>query len=60
MKLSSNDLMLTMKTSLRASSEYSDFVITCKGDTYNVHKAVVCSRSGFFKRAERFAVGKVL
>lgn len=52
--------MLTMKTSLRASSEYSDFVITCKGDTYNVHKAVVCSRSGFFKRAERFAVGKVL
>ncbi|KAF2134918.1 hypothetical protein P153DRAFT_279961, partial [Dothidotthia symphoricarpi CBS 119687] len=45
--------------SLLASGKYSDFVITCGSDTYNVHKSVVCTRSGFFERAERFAVGKV-
>jgi hypothetical protein len=45
--------------SLRASEKYSDFVITCGGKTFNVHKNVVCGRSGFFERAERFAVGKV-
>jgi hypothetical protein len=54
----SNELELK-KISLRASEKYSDFVITCGGDTYRVHKAVVCGRSGFFERAERFAVGKV-
>ena len=45
--------------SLLSSGDYSDLVITCGTDIYNVHKAVVCSQSGFFQRAERFAVGKV-
>ncbi|KAF2823014.1 hypothetical protein CC86DRAFT_299958, partial [Ophiobolus disseminans] len=40
------------------SGKYSDFVITCGTDTYNVHKSVVCARSDFFERAERFAAGK--
>ncbi|KAL5115329.1 hypothetical protein ACEQ8H_006774 [Pleosporales sp. CAS-2024a] len=44
--------------SILASGEYSDFIITCKGDVYNVHKAIVCARSGFFKRAEKFP-GKI-
>jgi hypothetical protein len=41
------------------TGKYSDFIITCNGDTYKVHKAVVCAMSGFFERAERFSVGKV-
>jgi hypothetical protein len=45
--------------SLLASGDYSDLIITCGTDTYKVHKSVVCSQSGFFKRAERFSVGKV-
>jgi hypothetical protein len=45
--------------SLLASGKYSDLVITCGGDTHKVHKAVVCTRSGFFERAERFAVAQV-
>jgi hypothetical protein len=44
--------------SLLDSGKYSDFVITCGFETFNVHKAVVCARSGFFERAERFAVGR--
>ncbi|KAF2846096.1 hypothetical protein T440DRAFT_511104 [Plenodomus tracheiphilus IPT5] len=36
------------------TSKYSDFTITCGGEIYSVHKAVVCARSGFFERAERF------
>ncbi|CAN9427199.1 unnamed protein product [Alternaria sp. RS040] len=39
---------------LLASSDYSDFTITCRSDTYRVHKNIVCERSSFFKRAERF------
>ncbi|RYN37615.1 hypothetical protein AA0119_g11868 [Alternaria tenuissima] len=39
---------------LLASGDYSDFTITCGSDTYRVHKAIVCKRSGFFERAERF------
>ena len=42
--------------SLLESGDYSDFVITCGSDTYNVHKSVVCARSEFFKRAERFGL----
>ncbi|KAL1794361.1 hypothetical protein ACET3X_007782 [Alternaria dauci] len=38
--------------------DYSDLIITCGPDTYNVHKAVVCPQSLFFKKAERFPVGK--
>jgi len=44
---------------LRDSGKYTDFVITCGDDTYDVHKAVVCARSGFFERAEQFPVGLV-
>ena len=45
--------------SLLASSEYSDMTITCGESTYKVHKAIVCSRSEFFRRAERFPGGEV-
>lgn len=47
------NMMLTLYSALK-SGKYSDFTITCGGDTYNVHKAVVCTKSGFFERAERF------
>jgi hypothetical protein len=45
--------------SLLKNGKYSDFVIVCGSDTYDVHKSVVCARSGFFEQAERFPVGKV-
>jgi hypothetical protein len=32
----------------------SDLVITCHSNPYNVQKAIVCSRSGFFERADKF------
>ncbi|RYO37466.1 hypothetical protein AA0111_g2145 [Alternaria arborescens] len=51
------ELMGTLK-SLLESDEYSDFVITCGTDTYNVHKNVVCTRAGFFKGAEGFTAGQ--
>ncbi|KZM22846.1 hypothetical protein ST47_g6010 [Ascochyta rabiei] len=38
-------------------ADYSDFTITCGVETFRVHKAIVCSQSEFFKRAERFPVG---
>ncbi|KAF2807560.1 uncharacterized protein BDZ99DRAFT_447950 [Mytilinidion resinicola] len=41
-----------------ASSNYSDLIITCGSDSYNVHKMIVCSRCDFFARAVRFSVGK--
>ncbi|KAF2023318.1 hypothetical protein EK21DRAFT_105378 [Setomelanomma holmii] len=52
-----SELMLTFK-SLFESGKYSDFVITCGSETYYVHRAVVCARSDFFERTERFAIGK--
>ncbi|KAA8626527.1 BTB domain containing protein [Pyrenophora tritici-repentis] len=45
--------------SLLITGDYSDFVITCGVDIYNVHKAIVCTQSGFFQRAERFPAGKL-
>lgn len=33
---------------------YSDLVITCGAETFNVHKLVVCSRVDFFDRAVNF------
>ena len=48
------DAFHTTFKDLLANGQYSDLVITCHGDTYNVHKAIVCSRSGFFERADRF------
>ncbi|CAN9175220.1 unnamed protein product [Alternaria alternata] len=45
---------MAMMKELLASGDYSDFTITCGSDTYRVHKNIVCKRSGFFERAERF------
>jgi hypothetical protein len=35
------------------SGAYSDFKIICGSDTYNVHKAIICPQSGFFRAACR-------
>ncbi|OAL00252.1 hypothetical protein IQ06DRAFT_347635 [Phaeosphaeriaceae sp. SRC1lsM3a] len=43
---------------LLVSGEYSDLEITCGDDSYKVHKAIVCSRSTFFRKAVNFPVGK--
>jgi hypothetical protein len=55
-----DELVATFKR-LLDSEKYTDLIITCDSDTYKVHKAVVCTRSGVFERAERFpaASGKV-
>lgn len=47
------------QVSLFALSNYSHLTITCGPDTHKFHKNIVCTRCGFFERAERFAVGKV-
>lgn len=39
---------------LRVSADYSDFQVTCGDDVYKTHKNIVCSRSEFFRNAERF------
>ncbi|CAI6077698.1 unnamed protein product, partial [Clonostachys chloroleuca] len=39
--------------SIYSSGQYSDFTITCKGKRFQVHKAIVCPRSGFFAAALR-------
>jgi hypothetical protein len=44
--------------SFLSTGNYSDLAITCGGETYNVHKVVVCSRCDFFARAVKFD-GKV-
>ncbi|KAK7224778.1 hypothetical protein V2G26_012781 [Clonostachys chloroleuca] len=41
--------------SIYSSGQYSDFTITCKGKRFQVHKAIVCPRSGFFAAALRTA-----
>jgi len=51
--------LILLSLSLLTSGDYSDFVITCGSDKYHVHKAIVCSQSDFFKKAERFPGGKV-
>ena len=50
---------LTHTVSLSLSGEYSDLIIACGPDTYKVHKAIVCSQSSFFSKAEKFPVCKV-
>ena len=37
--------------SLRFNSKYSDLQVTCNYQQWSVHKAIVCSRSGFFDGA---------
>jgi hypothetical protein len=44
-------------SSLLATGEFSDFVITCGDKTWNVHKAIVCTQSDVFAAASKF--GKV-
>ncbi|KAF3040374.1 hypothetical protein E8E11_002083 [Didymella keratinophila] len=41
---------------LRVSADYSDILVTCREDEHKVHENVVCSRSEFFRRAERFRI----
>ena len=36
---------------LLLSGEYSDMKIVTNGFTFNVHRAIVCSQSDFFKAA---------
>ncbi|PVI05400.1 hypothetical protein DM02DRAFT_668342 [Periconia macrospinosa] len=50
----SRELLLSDIKDLLTSGEYSDLTITCGDDTYKVHKAIVCKRSEFFKRAVSF------
>ncbi|THX70936.1 hypothetical protein D6D05_08435 [Aureobasidium pullulans] len=38
---------------LHKSGAYSDFKIVCGQNTYNVHKAIICPQSAFFKAACR-------
>jgi hypothetical protein len=44
-------------SSLLATGEFSDFVITCGDKTWNVHKAIVCTQADVFAAASKF--GKV-
>ncbi|KEQ73158.1 hypothetical protein M436DRAFT_46012, partial [Aureobasidium namibiae CBS 147.97] len=39
--------------SLYKNGSYSDFKIVCGTDTYNVHKAIICPQSEFFRAACR-------
>lgn len=39
--------------SLLASGQFADLVITCKDRKWAVHRAIICSRSGFFNGACR-------
>ena len=38
-------------SSLRLSQKYADLTITCNYRQWAVHKAIICSRSGFFDGA---------
>ncbi|KAH4979754.1 hypothetical protein HBH69_185290 [Parastagonospora nodorum] len=53
----SGELLTTVKN-LLDSGKYSDLTITCGDETHKVHKNIVCTRCGFFERAERFAIGR--
>ena len=38
---------------LYSSGDYSDLVISCRGEEHNVHKAIVCTQSEFVAAACR-------
>lgn len=44
-------LFIIVSDRLYASGEYSDLVISCRGKEYHVHKAIVCTQSGFLAAA---------
>lgn len=52
------DKLTSTIRSFRTADIYTDLVVTCRDDTYNVHKLIVCGRADFFARAMRFG-GKV-
>lgn len=45
-----NELMNGLKTLLELG-KYSDLTIVCREKRYAVHRAIICSRSGFFDGA---------
>ncbi|KAI4846842.1 hypothetical protein E4T44_04844 [Aureobasidium sp. EXF-8845] len=57
----SKDLLVSTIADLHASGAYSDLKIVCGSDTYNVHKAIICPQSKFFRaacRPDAFQEGK--
>ncbi|KAF2440105.1 hypothetical protein P171DRAFT_448040 [Karstenula rhodostoma CBS 690.94] len=48
-----DEFMRSMK-SLLENGEHSDFKITCRGKTWNVHKPILCSQSAYFEAVVRF------
>ncbi|CAD0030366.1 unnamed protein product [Aureobasidium pullulans] len=49
----SKDQLVATIAKLYESGAYSDLKIVCGQDTYNVHKAIICPQSTFFKAACR-------
>lgn len=52
-------LLSNRLTSLLQTSEYSDFIITCREKKYHVHKAILCPRSEFFSQLCKKGTWKV-
>ncbi|KAK3291910.1 BTB/POZ protein [Chaetomium fimeti] len=46
-----NDELLSSLDNLFGDKAYSDLTVTCRGDEYKVHKAIICPRSPFFASA---------
>ncbi|KAJ5703862.1 hypothetical protein N7493_011000 [Penicillium malachiteum] len=40
--------------SLLDSGRYSDLTLSCKGKTFHLHRAIVCSQSSFFDAAVKY------
>ncbi|KAI4748072.1 hypothetical protein E4T50_01664 [Aureobasidium sp. EXF-12298] len=58
---SSKDLLLSKIANLHESGAYSDFKIVCGSEVFNVHKAIICPQSDFFRaacRPDTFREGK--
>ncbi|CAD0040833.1 unnamed protein product [Aureobasidium pullulans] len=49
----SKDQLVATIAKLHESGAYSDLKIVCGSETYNVHKAIICPQSTFFKAACR-------
>ncbi|TIA67442.1 hypothetical protein D6C76_08689 [Aureobasidium pullulans] len=49
----SKDKLVATIAKLHESGAYSDLKIVCGSETYNVHKAIICPQSTFFKAACR-------